>query len=139
MIRERSRIRLGLILMRRKLEVSPSFQEEQELTTGTRHQEAARPAARGHYILHSPRDPLADDPTKNRQRDFKCILAYEITTPTSEDFGEVQKELGLAIKDAVALQVKDPEVQSGNNPRAASIPREKRAQVSYRAPRTVKS
>jgi len=101
-----------------------------ELTIGTRHQEAARPAARGHYILHSPRDPLADDPSKNRQRDFKCILAYEITTPTSEDFGEVQKELGLAIEDAVALQVKDPDVQSGNNPRAASIPREKRAQVS---------
>jgi hypothetical protein len=117
--------------MKPKLEVSSSFQGEQELTTGTRHQEAARPAARGHYILHSPRDPLADDPTKNRQRDFKCILAYEITTPTSEDFGEVQKELGLAIKDAVALQVKDPEVQSGNNPRAASIPREKRAQVGF--------
>ena len=73
--------------------------------TGTRHQEAARPAARGHYILHSPRDPLADDPSKNRQRDFKCILAYEITLPTSDEFGEVQKELGLASKDAVALQV----------------------------------
>lgn len=98
--------------------------------TGTRHQEAARPAARGHYILHSPRDPLADDPDKNRQRDFKLILAYEITTPTSEHFGEVQKELGLAPKDAVALQVKDPDAQSNNNPRAAMIPRDKRAQLS---------
>lgn len=56
-------------------------------------------------------------------------MTYEITTPASDDFGQVQKELGLVIKDAVALQVKDPEVQSNNNPRAASIPREKRAQV----------
>lgn len=73
---------------------------------------------------------MADDPSKNRQRDFKLILAYEITTPTSDDFGPVQEGLGLAVKDAVALQVKDPEVQSNNNPRAAAIPREKRAQVS---------
>lgn len=49
--------------------------------------------------------------------------------PASDDFGEVQKELGLASKDAVALQVKDPDAQSNNNPRAAMIPREKRAQV----------
>ena len=97
---------------------------------GTRHQAAARPVARGHYILHSPRDTLADDPSHNRQRDFKLLLTYEITTPAHEDFGQVQKELGLAEKDAVALQVKDPEVQSNNNPRAAGIPREKRAQVS---------
>jgi hypothetical protein len=81
--------------------------------------------------LHSPRDTLADDPSTNRQRDFKLILAYEITMPASEDFGEVQKELGLAPKDAVALQVKDPDAQSNNNPRAAMIPRDKRAQVCF--------
>jgi hypothetical protein len=98
--------------------------------SGTRHQPAARPAARGHYILHSPRDELADDPDHNRQRDFKCLLAYEITTPAPDDFGNVQSELGLEPKGAVVIQVKDPNVQSNNNPRAASIPREKRAQVS---------
>jgi len=123
------RPRLGVSLHYYSLHMKDR-EDQKKLMTGTRHQEAARPAARGHYILHSPRDPLADDPSKNRQRDFKCILAYEITLPTSDEFGEVQKELGLASKDAVALQVKDPDVQSGNNPRAASIPREKRAQVS---------
>ncbi|WWD05810.1 hypothetical protein V865_003893 [Kwoniella europaea PYCC6329] len=97
-------------------------------TRGTRHQAAARPAARGHYILHSPRDELADSPDHNRQRDYKTLLAYEITTPTHEDFGQVQKELGIEEKGAVVLQVKDPNVESRGNPRAAGIPREKRAQ-----------
>ncbi|OCF57995.1 hypothetical protein L486_04022 [Kwoniella mangroviensis CBS 10435] len=97
-------------------------------TRGTRHQAAARPAARGHYILHSPRDELADSPDHNRQRDYKTLLAYEITTPTQEDFGQVQKELGIEEKGAVVLQVKDPNVESRGNPRAAGIPREKRAQ-----------
>lgn len=98
---------------------------------GTRHQEAARPAARGHYILHSPRDELADDPSRNRQRDFKMLLAYEITTPTHEDFGNVQSELGIEEKGAVVLQVKDPNVKdNSNNPRAANMPREKKAHVS---------
>ena len=54
------------------------------LDVGTRHQDAARPAARGHYILHSPQDTLADSPDHNRQRDFKILLAYEITTPVHE-------------------------------------------------------
>ncbi|WRT65621.1 uncharacterized protein IL334_002566 [Kwoniella shivajii] len=99
-------------------------------TRGTRHQGAARPAARGHYILHSPRDELADSPDHNRQRDYKCILAYEITTPSHEDFGKVQEELGIEEKGALVIQVKDPDVQSNNNPRAAGIPRDKRAQYS---------
>lgn len=99
------------------------------LKPGTRHQAAARPAARGHYVLHSPRDEQADDPDKNRQRDFKLVLAYELTTPTTDDFGEVQKELGLAVKDAVAIQVKDPHAESRGNPRAASIPEDKKAKV----------
>ncbi|WVW80062.1 hypothetical protein I302_102035 [Kwoniella bestiolae CBS 10118] len=97
-------------------------------TRGTRHQAAARPAARGHYILHSPRDELADSPDHNRQRDYKTLLAYEITTPTHEDFGQVQKELGIEEKGAVVLQVKDPNAESRGNPRAAGIPRGKRAQ-----------
>ncbi|WVR03883.1 hypothetical protein IAU60_000882 [Kwoniella sp. DSM 27419] len=97
-------------------------------TRGTRHQGAARPAARGHYILHSPQDKLADSPDHNRQRDFKCLLAYEITTPTHDDFGSVQSELGIEEKGAIVLQVKDPNAENRNNPRAAGIPREKRAQ-----------
>ncbi|CAD6570841.1 MAG: hypothetical protein TREMPRED_006054 [Tremellales sp. Tagirdzhanova-0007] len=101
-------------------------------TRGTRHQAAARPAARGHYILHSPRDELADDPAHDRQRDFKCLLAYEITTPAAEDFGNVQSELGLEPKGAVVIQVKDPDAQAQNNPRAANIPRERRAQYPPR-------
>ena len=98
---------------------------------GTRHQSAARPAARGHYILHSPRDEVADSPEHDRQRDFKTLLAYEVTTPAAENFGNVQSELGLEPKGAVVIQVKDPDVESNNNPRAASIPRERRAQVSF--------
>jgi hypothetical protein len=83
----------------------------------------------GHYILHSPRDEKADDPSTDRQRDFKLLLAYEITTPVHEDFGAVQRELGIEEKGAVLLQVKDPDVEGGGNPRAASLPRDKRAQV----------
>lgn len=102
------------------------------IPSGTRHQPAARPAARGHYILHSPRDELADDPNRNRQRDFKTLLAYEITTPTHEDFGNVQAELGIEEKGAVVLQVKDPDSKdSASNPRAANMPREKKAHVSF--------
>ena len=105
------------------------WNECQELTIGTRHQDAARPAARGHYILHSPRDELADDPSRNRQRDFKMLLAYEITMPTHEEFGNVQAELGIEEKGAVILQVKDPNTTDNNNPRAANMPREKKAHV----------
>ncbi len=103
-----------------------------KLISGTRHQQAARPAARGHYILHSPQDELADSPDHNRQRDYKLVLAYELTTPTPEEFGRVQKELGLAHKDAVVLQVKEPSAESRGNPRAAGIPKDKRAHVSLR-------
>ncbi|ORY27465.1 hypothetical protein BCR39DRAFT_538148 [Naematelia encephala] len=95
-------------------------------TKGRRHQPAARPAARGHYILHSPRDELADSPEHDRQRDFKLLLAYEITTPVHEDFGNVQKELGLEPSGAIVLQIKNPDAPN-TNPRAASIPKEKRA------------
>ncbi|WVQ94735.1 hypothetical protein IAU59_001815 [Kwoniella sp. CBS 9459] len=100
----------------------------QTKTRGPRHQPAARPAARGHYVLHSPRDELADSPSHDRQRDYKTLLAYEITTPAHEDFGNVQAELGIEEKGAVVLQVKDPNAESRGNPRAAGIPREKRAQ-----------
>jgi hypothetical protein len=96
---------------------------------GTRTQPAARPAARGHYILHSPRDEAADSPDHNKQRDYKTLLAYEITTPPPEDFGRVQEELGLEQRGAVALSVKDPDAASGGNPRAANMPREKKAHV----------
>ncbi|KAK4686067.1 hypothetical protein P7C73_g4061, partial [Tremellales sp. Uapishka_1] len=101
--------------------------EYETKTRGTRHQGPARPAARGHYILHSPQDKLADSPDHNRQRDFKCLLAYEISVPAAEDFGAVQTELGLEPKGAVVLQVKEPSADSRGNPRAAAIPREKRA------------
>ena len=97
--------------------------------TGTRTQQAARPAARGHYILHSPRDEAADSPDHDKQRDYKTLLAYEITTPAEDDFGRVQEELGLEVKGAVMLSVKDPEAPSQNNPRAANMPREKKAHV----------
>lgn len=100
--------------------------------SGTRTQQAARPAARGHYILHSPQDEFADSPDNNRQRDYKVLLAYEITTPAHEDFGRVQEELGVEEKGAVMLSIKDPD--SGDNvqanPRAANMPREKKAHVS---------
>lgn len=97
-----------------------------------RHQGAARPAARGHYILHSPRDEVADSPDHNTQRDYKVLLAYEITTPPPEDFGRVQEELGLEQKGAVMLTIKDPDSADNAtaNPRAANIPREKKAHVS---------
>jgi hypothetical protein len=45
----------------------------------------------------------------------------------------VQHELGIAHEDAIGLQVKDPDVESTNNPRAAGIPRDRRAQVSASA------
>ena len=96
---------------------------------GTRHQ-SARPAARGHYILHSPQDELADSPDHNRQRNFEILLAYEITTPHQADFGRVQSDLDIVEKGAVALQIKNPEAES-TNPRAAGIPREKRANVGH--------
>jgi len=58
------------------------------------------------------------------------LLAYEITTPAHADFGNVQSELGIEEKGAVVLQVKDPNVKDNNNPRAANMPREKKAHVS---------
>ena len=58
------------------------------------------------------------------------LLAYEITTPTHEDFGNVQTELGIEEKGAVLLQMKDPNTTDNNNPRAANMPREKKAHVS---------
>lgn len=60
------------------------------------------------------------------------MLVYEITTPPPEDFGRVQEELGLQDKGAIALSIKDPEAASNNNPRAANMPREKKAHVGDR-------
>jgi len=61
------------------------------------------------------------------------VLAYEITTPAEKDFGNVQEELGLAHEGVVALQVKHPDAESRGNPRAAGIPKEKRAHVRIAA------
>ena len=59
------------------------------------------------------------------------LLAYEITTPTHEDFGNVQTELGIEEKGAVLLQMKDPNTTDNNNPRAANMPRDKKAHVGF--------
>ncbi|RSH94616.1 hypothetical protein EHS25_004420 [Saitozyma podzolica] len=113
---------------RSKLKEASGAYSYETKTRGTRHQPAARPAARGHYILHSPHDTTADDPSRDRQRDFRVYLAYALTTPAGDDFGSVQREFGIAHEDAIGLQVKDPDVESTNNPRAAGIPRDRRAQ-----------
>lgn len=59
-------------------------------------------------------------------------MAYEITTPPPEDFGRVQEELGLEQKGAVLLSIKNPDTSDNaqSNPRAANMPREKKAHVS---------
>ncbi|WWD16578.1 hypothetical protein CI109_101006 [Kwoniella shandongensis] len=112
-----------------KASLKDSFgaKEYETKTRGHRHQPASRPAARGHYILHSPRDELADSPDHDRKRDFKTLLVYEITTPAHDDFGQVQTEFGIEEKGAVVLQVKDPDAASVNNPRATNMPRDKKA------------
>lgn len=98
---------------------------------GTRHVAAARPAGRGHYILHSPRDHSADHPKTGRKskRDYKTILAYCLTTPDENEMGDVQTELGLRHEACIVVQVKDPAAPSVGNPRAVGIPEEKKPKV----------
>lgn len=98
---------------------------------GERHLAPARPAGRGHYILHSPRDHSADHPKTERKskRDYKTILAYTLTNPDENEMGDVQAELGLRHEGCIVVQVKDPDAPSVGNPRAAGIPEDKKAKV----------
>merc|ERR1712093_6872 len=91
-------------------------------TRGTRHQPASRCAGQGHYILHSPKSGKDIKPLEkvdeNAPRDFPVYLAYSIAVPTKEEFGEVQRELGIQETGSFILQVKNPDAPS-TNPRAA--------------------
>lgn len=77
-------------------------------TKGTRHQPASRCAAYGHYILHSPQSgegvKPADRASESHPRDHPVYLAYGISVPLPEDFGDVQRELDIKKTGSFAIQ-----------------------------------
>ncbi|KAG6810240.1 hypothetical protein H0H92_012762 [Tricholoma furcatifolium] len=68
--------------------------------TGTRHQAPARLAARGAYAL------INNDPQVPSRR--ATHFGYHISHPSPSEFGDVQKELGIAQAGSFILQVKNP-------------------------------
>lgn len=83
-------------------EVTPRFGNGCALSRGqgTRHQAAARLVARGAYAIvnNEARTPSMRE----------THLGYHISHPTSEEWGEVQAELGLHPASSFVLQVKNP-------------------------------
>ncbi|KAF8628696.1 hypothetical protein AX15_003754 [Amanita polypyramis BW_CC] len=72
-----------------------------ETTKGTRHDAAARFAARGAYAIVNKEAPHV--PSKRGTHFVYCI-----SHPSSESFGDVQHEMGILPAAAFILQVKNP-------------------------------
>ncbi|CDU24011.1 uncharacterized protein SPSC_02640 [Sporisorium scitamineum] len=93
---------------------------------GGRHSEAiwatpaVRPAGRGHYALSIKK---ADPPSSREVR-----LTYHLSHPSSDDFGQVQEELGLHPASSVLVQMRNPTLApTGPNAPAAGLPEDQRA------------
>lgn len=84
----------------KKLQEGLGEKEYETKTRGTRHQAAARLAARGAYAIvnNEARTPSSRE----------THLGYHLSHPTSEDWGEVQAALGLHPASSFVLQVKNP-------------------------------
>ncbi|CBQ67777.1 conserved hypothetical protein [Sporisorium reilianum SRZ2] len=93
---------------------------------GGRHSEAiwatpaARPAGRGHYALSIK----TTDPPSSRE----VRLTYHLSHPSSDDFGQVQEELGLHSASSVLVQMRNPTLApTGPGAPAAGLPEDQRA------------
>ncbi|KZT74930.1 hypothetical protein DAEQUDRAFT_659713 [Daedalea quercina L-15889] len=84
----------------KKLQEGLGEKEYETKTRGTRHQAAARLAARGAYAIvnNEARTPSSRE----------THLGYHLSHPTSEEWGEVQAALGLHPASSFVLQVKNP-------------------------------
>ncbi|KAI0937211.1 hypothetical protein AcW1_001252 [Taiwanofungus camphoratus] len=84
----------------KKLQDGLGPKEYETKTRGTRHQGAARLAARGAYAVVNTE---ASMPSKRETH-----LGYHLSHPTFEHFGEVQEELGIHPASSFVIQVKNP-------------------------------
>ncbi|OJT04486.1 hypothetical protein TRAPUB_4756 [Trametes pubescens] len=85
----------------KKLEEGLGAKEYETKTRGTRHQSAARLAARGAYAIVN--NEAARTPSQ-RETHF----GYHLSHPDDEHFGEVQQTLGIQQASSFVLQVKNP-------------------------------
>ncbi|KAJ1031053.1 hypothetical protein NDA18_002274 [Ustilago nuda] len=93
---------------------------------GGRHSEAiwatppARPAGRGHCAMSIKKT----DPPSSRE----VCLTYHLSHPSSNDFGQVQEELGLHPSSSVLMQMRNPTLApTGPEAPPAGLPEDKRA------------
>ncbi|CCM03632.1 uncharacterized protein FIBRA_05776 [Fibroporia radiculosa] len=84
----------------RKLQDGLGPRQYETKTRGTRHQSAARLAARGAYAI------VNRDARTPSQRETH--FGYRLSHPASAHFGEVQAELGLCPASSFVMQVKNP-------------------------------
>jgi hypothetical protein len=87
--------------------------------SGTRHQGPARIAAHGAYAIvnNEARTPSSRE----------THLGYHISHPTSDNFGEVQKALGIHQASSLVLQVKNPDAPN-NGSSNVGLPKGRRAE-----------
>ncbi|KAH9897833.1 hypothetical protein C8Q73DRAFT_641408 [Cubamyces lactineus] len=89
-------------------------------TRGTRHQAAARLAARGAYAIVN--NEAARTPSQ-RETHF----GYHLSHPDDEHFGEVQETLGIHKASSFVLQVKNP-LAPPSGPAQVGLPKGRRAE-----------
>lgn len=100
--------------------------EEKRYSTKTRGERltpAARPAGRGHYIMSIKET----NPPSSRE----VRLTYHISHPSSDDFGDVQEDIGLHPSSSILMQMRNPTLSpTGPNAPRAGLPADQRAKIS---------
>ncbi|OSD06253.1 hypothetical protein PYCCODRAFT_1450228 [Trametes coccinea BRFM310] len=104
----------------KKLEEGLGPKTYETKTRGTRHQGAARLAARGAYAIVNNED--ARTPSQ-RETHF----GYHLSHPDDEHFGEVQETLGIHQASSFVLQVKNP-LAPPSGPAQVGLPKGRRAE-----------
>ncbi|KAI0673705.1 hypothetical protein C8Q78DRAFT_645656 [Trametes maxima] len=104
----------------KKLEEGLGAKTYETKTRGTRHQAAARLAARGAYAIVN--NEAARTPSQ-RETHF----GYHLSHPDDEHFGEVQETLGIHQASSFVLQVKNP-LAPPSGPGQVGLPKSRRAE-----------
>ncbi|CDO73062.1 hypothetical protein BN946_scf185007.g116 [Trametes cinnabarina] len=104
----------------KKLEEGLGPKTYETKTRGTRHQGAARLAARGAYAIVN--NEAARTPSQ-RETHF----GYHLSHPDDEHFGEVQEALGIHKASSFVLQVKNP-LAPPSGPAQVGLPKGRRAE-----------
>ncbi|KAI0652430.1 hypothetical protein C8Q79DRAFT_997479 [Trametes meyenii] len=104
----------------KKLEEGLGAKVYETKTRGTRHQRAARLAARGAYAIVN--NEAARTPSQ-RETHF----GYHLSHPDDEHFGEVQETLGIHKASSFVLQVKNP-LAPPSGPGQVGLPKGRRAE-----------